>query len=1119
MFRFPSVSRTAGRPHNDASRRSARSLLVVESLEDRALPANNLTVADVNFNDSTFVRVQSTGPTTTIRTKAPDAQVSLKTIQNALKDPGARTVIVTTDVANGQGANNGHQAGNIVWDATAVGSLNFAGFGTGKTLVFETVDEQGAVGNITLTAVQFLNGGSDDQISLRFDSSAPGGNILFQANGAASPTVGFAAEAVKDLTVNAGSGAFTFTDSGFITPGDAGGAISIAAGPVTLSHSGGLTAGAAVTVTAAGDVLLNSGTGLLAHGNLSITAGAGVIATNGGLASETGKVSVSGTTIGLDNMFITAPGGFALTGTTSVGLTGGTYDISADVTIAGGTVGLTGVDLLSNPGTVDDASVSGTTVGLVNTSVAATGAVLVSGTAVTLDGAILRAGAGLTVSGPVALQGSVDISAGGAIGFTGAVNGASDLTLSAGGVITVGGDVGTGTPLSSLALLQGNLELGTHNLNATTITVGQAFDPIEATLGLTGTLTGFLVVANSGNLAPGGVGTVGLLTVVGDVLFTGGDFAVDFGPGGTADELFVIGNVTISGSSRLGGGLGTGQLTSPTATLIDYSGTLVGTFSNASLGVPVLVGTDAITVLTYAPKLLVSPYTPPGGVGTTAVGMDPLDTTLFKATITGGGQVLTGTDGAGKLFLVARNTTPLSSLTVTTTANASDDLVTFAAGVLVSGPLALFSAPKVNIGTQLRASGRVASAAFRDFLDAPAGTGVRFGGLPAQLTTITARNILGSVHTDSTLTSLKVAQKLGAHVNAPFFEDSLVTAPVIGTVTAGSATTNVTSPGRVAAVKVIGDFAGDVTGASVGTVSARTITGDIHATGGVGVVKATGLFNGLIDAASLGTFSAGGGSATLRTTGAITSLIGTGTDALNVRLSASSVGSVRVARELIGDGDPTTTDWTVTAGIGTLTAGAVIGLDLTARNLGATSVIGNATFGLAGSIEDSIFTLTGNDGTLLRNGLKSLTVKGNVLNSRFDVRAGNVGPVVVGRFHNSQLWVGYAPPPSGTFTAGSFVPGSFRLASFRTTAIPTTVPHPLQWAFQGSEVAADSIGAVTLSGLNTDNGGTPFGIKIRAPGAIVKVVKADPAFPAAKLNTALVPSLNPIAGDFYFLDV
>jgi hypothetical protein len=1119
MLRSANERRSVGRPRHDASRRAARLPLVVESLEDRALPANNLTVADVNFDDSAFVRVQSNGPTTTIRTKAPDAQVSLKTIQDALKDPGARTVIVTTDVANGQGSNNGHQAGNIVWDATAVGSLDFTGFGTGKTLVLETVDEQGAVGNITLTAVQFLNGGSDDQISLRLDSSAPGGNIVFQSNGAGSPTVAFAAEAVKDLSVNAGTGAFMFTDSGITTAADVDGAISIEAGPVTLGHSGGLTAGAAVSVTSAGAVSLNPGTGLLAHGDLSITAGAGVTAVDGGLASETGEVSVSGTALSLDNMFVTAAAGFALTGSTSVELTGGTYDISRDVTISGGTVTVAGVDLLSNPGTMDDASITGTTVGLVNTSLAAFGAIALSGTAVTLEGVILAAGEGMTVTGPIALLGSVDVSAGGAITLSGAVNGASDLTLSAGGAITVGGDMGTRTPLDSLTLLQGSLALGTHNLHATIVTVGQAFDPIEATLGLNGTLTGFVVVANSGNLAPGGVGTVGLLTVFGDVLFAGGDFAVDFGPGGTADELIVIGDVTINGISRLGGGLGTGQLTGPTATLIDYSGTLVGTFGNAAVGAPVLVGTDAVTVLTYAPDLLVSPYTPPGGVGTTAVGMDPFDTTLFKATITGGGQVLTGTDGAGNMFLVARNTTALSSLTVTTTANASDDLVTFAAGVLVSGPLALFSAPKVNIATQLRASGRVASATFRDFLDAPAGTGVRFGGLPAQLSTIAARNILGSVHTDSTLTSLKVAQKLGTQVNDPSLEDSLVSAPVIGTVTAGLATTNVSSPGRVAAVRVTGDFSGDVTGNSVGTVSARSMTGDVHATGAVGMVKATGSFNGMIDAASLGTFTAGGGTATLRTTGAITSVIGTGTDLLTVRLSAGSVGSVRVAGGLSGDGDPGTTDWAVTAGIGTLTAGAIVGLDLTARNLGATSVIGNSTSGLAGTVEDSTFTLTGNDGTLLHSGLKSLTVKGNVLNSRFDVRAGNVGPVVVGRFHKSQLWVGYAPPPSGTFTAGSFVPGGFRLASFRTTAIPTAVPHPLQWAFQGSEVAADSIGTVTLSGLNTDNGGTPFGIKVRAGGAIVKVVKADAAFPAAKLNTALVPSLNPIAGDFYFLDV
>ncbi|HKB04575.1 MAG TPA: hypothetical protein VKD90_20295 [Gemmataceae bacterium] len=1069
-----------------------RRRLAFDSLEERAVPANNLTIEPVGFNDKDFIRVQSNGPTTTIRTKAPDAHLSLTTIQEALQDAGARTVIVTSDVANGQGANNGHQAGNITWDAAAVGSLNFNGFGTGKTLIFRTVDEQGAVGDITLSAVEFINGGSDDQISLEFDSSDPGGNITFQSAGALTPTVMFGAEAVRELTVTAGTGAFSFTDGGFFTPGDVGGDISISAGSVNIAHSSGLTATGSVSVTSAGAVTLASGTGLLAHGNLSITAGAAVNAADGGLTSETAAVAVSGTVVNLDNLFVTAPGGLTVAGSTSVTLSGGTFDLGGDVSITGGTVSLANLALSGQA--VDD--------------------VTVSGSALTLDGVFLAAGDQLTLTGPATVQGSVEAHAGGSLAFSGAVDGSADLILAAGGTLSIGGNVGAGTPLNSFTLLDGNLNLGSHDLNAAQVVVGQGSSPVEATLGLSGAVTGSVVVEPTGNLAPGGVGTVGVLTVAGDVSFNGGDFAVDFGQGGGFDQLLVLGHVSIAGGSRLGGGLGSGQLTGP-ATLINYTSGLTGAFANAAIGTPVLVGTDVVTVVAYVPQVIVIPFQPPGGAGSTVTGFDPTDTTIFKATLTGGGQLLSGTDANGDLFLVARNTTPLSRLTVTTTANGSDDIVTFAGGVLVSGPLALFSAPKVNVAAQLRASGVVTSASFRDFVSGTGGTGVQFGGAPAQLTTIAARNILGSVRTGSTLTSLKVAQSLGAAPPA----ESVLSAPAIGTVTAGSATIDVTTPGRVTAFKVTGDFVGDVSATSIGTLSARNLTGNVDATGAITSIKATAAFTGTVNAASLGTFTAAGGSAVLRTTGAITSIVGTGGNELNLELSASRVGTVKVTGVLSGDAVSGTTDWNVTGGINGLTASAITGLDLTAKFLGAVLVNGSSIFGLSGDVTDSTFTLTGNDGTLAANGLKSLTVTGNVFFSRFDVRAGNAGPVAVGRFHNSQLWVGYTPAPSGTFTAGSFVPGAFRLASFKTTAIPTTLPHPLQWAFQGSEVAADRIGTVTLSGLQSNNGTTPFGIKVGSAGAIVKVVKADPTFPAALLNVALSASLNPIAGDFYFLNV
>jgi len=232
---------------------------------------------------------------------------------------------------------------------------------------------------------------------------------------------------------------------------------------------------------------------------------------------------------------------------------------------------------------------------------------------------------------------------------------------------------------------------------------------------------------------------------------------------------------------------------------------------------------------------------------------------------------------------------------------------------------------------------------------------------------------------------------------------------------------------------------------------------------------------------------------------------------------ANSVKSVKVTGGLSGNG----TGWNVTNGIGSLTADVISDLNLRAKFIGPVLVTGNLLLGYAGNINFSTFTLTGNDGTAGAFGLKSLTAKGRVESSLIDVERGNVGAVTVGRFYRSQLHVNYTPDAVLPFDqGGTFGQGNFSLLSFKTTAVPTADPtNPFHWAFLGSEIAAQSIGTVTLSGLNTDNQGVAFGIKEERPGAVVKVLKADAGFPANLLNVALQPSTSPIGGDFFFLDV
>src|SRR4029079_3708408 len=94
------------------------------------------------------------------------------------------------------------------------------------------------------------------------------------------------------------------------------------------------------------------------------------------------------------------------------------------------------------------------------------------------------------------------------------------------------------------------------------------------------------------------------------------------------------------------------------------------------------------------------------------------------------------------------------------------------------------------------------------------------------------------------------------------------------------------------------------------------------------------------------------------------------------------------------------------AKLGTLKAGSIFGLDLVTTALGTLSVNGNTTIGLAGSIGNSLFTVTGAAAGV---GIGTATVTGTVSNTNFNVFSGNVTSVAVGAFIGSELLVGFHP--------------------------------------------------------------------------------------------------------------
>jgi len=230
-------------------------------------------------------------------------------------------------------------------------------------------------------------------------------------------------------------------------------------------------------------------------------------------------------------------------------------------------------------------------------------------------------------------------------------------------------------------------------------------------------------------------------------------------------------------------------------------------------------------------------------------------------------------------------------------------------------------------------------------------------------------------------------------------------------------------------------------------------------------------------------------------------------------IAAGGVGKLKIGGSLFGFGQTLV----VTNGITSITAARIDGLDLTAKFLGSLTVTGNLPHHISGDVSNSVVRLTGNDGTLGQFGLKTLTAKGLVSNSSILVEEGNVGTVTVGRFFNSQLYVDYTP--GGTFNLGGTFDSAtaFKLTKFTTTA--TTIGDPnneLNWAFEGSQVVADTIVSVRLSGLRTDNFGGAFGFKFRTAGGSVQTKTTDASVP---LNINLTPGTSAVAGDFFFLDV
>jgi fibronectin-binding autotransporter adhesin len=179
--------------------------------------------------------------------------------------------------------------------------------------------------------------------------------------------------------------------------------------------------------------------------------------------------------------------------------------------------------------------------------------------------------------------------------------------------------------------------------------------------------------------------------------------------------------------------------------------------------------------------------------------------------------------------------------------------------------------------------------------------------------------------------------------------------------------------------------------------------------------------------------------------------------------------------------------------IGTMSVGAITGSVVTSNDIGILNVLGKATtvFNagvLPANITNSVITTEGN---VVGIGLGTVTVKGLVSNSDFNVAGGNVTAVTVGGMYGSHLLVGFHPPavnnilgvPTGVTWDSPPTGVTFKLGSFKTTGLfdPTDVTDSAN--FRDSFIIAQQLGVITITGMDTAiptaSSSSSFGIGFR----------------------------------------
>jgi fibronectin-binding autotransporter adhesin len=938
----------------------------------------------------------------------------------------------TTTLASLTGAGNT----NIVGNAAITGSFDSGTLTVGGTITIGTMTSGTANLNGATAAITTLNGGTANL----------GTTALTVSNGTDAGTI------------TGASGSLTKTTAGTLTLSGAntyGGLTDVNGGTLSITSTGSLTSGDALTVGSAGTALFaNSGQTLGAVSNadtaansLDFTAATGTTT----LASLTG----AGNTNAVGNATITGSfdsGTLTVGGTATIGtMTSGTANVNgataAITTLNGGTVNLGATVLTVSNGT-DSGAITGASGSLTKTtaatltlsgantyggltsvnggtlSITSTGS-LNSGDALTVGsaGTALIANAGQTlgaVSNSDSAADSLDFTAATGTTTLASLTGAGNTNVVGNaaftgsfdsGTLTVGGTATIGTMTSGTANLNGatasitTLNGGTVNLGATVLTVSNGTDA-GAITGANGSLTKI----TAGTLTLSGANTYGGLTSVN---------------GGTL-------SITSTGSLNSGDALTVGS----TATaLFANSGQTLGSVSNADTAADSLDFTAATGTTTLASLT--------GAGNTNVVGNATITTSFDTGTLTVGGAATIGTmtSGTANLNGATASITTLNGgtvnlgATVLTVSNGTDaSAITGASGSLT----------KTTAGT-LTLSGANS-----------------FGGLTTVSGGILSVTSTGSLSSGDALTVgsagtalfANAGQALGAVSNSDTAADSLDFTAATGTTTLASLTGagntsfvgNATITGSfdsgtlaVGGAATIGTMASGTANLNGATAAITTLNG--------GMVNLGATVLTVINGTDAGTITGANGSLTKITAGTLTlsgaNTFGGLTTVSGGTLSITATGS-------LNSGDALTVGSTATALFANAgqTLGAVSNADTSAGSLDFTAATGTTM-------------------------LASLTGAGN---TNF---VGNAA--ITGSFDSGTLTVG------GTATVGKMTSGTANLngatASITTLnggtvnlgATVLTVSNGTDaGAITGASGSLTKIaaGTLSLSGANTYGGGT-----------------------------------------------